>query len=122
MESTEAKLSIKTSELKELQEVVNKINQAQLEIGQLETRKHMLLHSLATVQDELIRKISLGKDYKNEAMHYSVGQEVYGGHTICDIIEQDDKYSIYIKKEKDVLIWKDFNKNMAVSVEYNLQY
>ena len=70
----------------------------------------------------LIRKISIGKDYKNEAMHYSVGQEVYGGHTICDIIEQDDKYSIYIKKEKDVLIWKDFNKNMAVSVEYNLQY
>ena len=71
---------------------------------------------------KLIRKISIGKDYKNEAMHYSVGQEVYGGHTICDIIEQDDKYSIYIKKEKDVLIWKDFNKNMAVSVEYNLQY
>ena len=71
---------------------------------------------------ELIRKISIGKDYKNEAMHYSVGQEVYGGHTICNIIEEDDKYSIYIKKEKDVLIWKDFNKNMAVSVEYNLQY
>ena len=23
---------------------------------------------------------------------------------------------------KDVLHWKDFNKNMAVSVEYNLQY
>ena len=72
--------------------------------------------------DKLIRKISIGRDYKNEAMHYSVGQEVYGGHTICNIIEEDDKYSIYIKKEKDVLIWKDFNKNMAVSVEYNLQY
>ena len=28
----------------------------------------------------------------------------------------------YIKKNKDVLPWKDFNKNMAVSVEYNLQY
>ena len=53
MEATEAKLSIKTNELKELQEVVNKINQAQLEVGQIETRKHMLLHSLATVQDEL---------------------------------------------------------------------
>ena len=25
-------------------------------------------------------------------------------------------------KGKDVLPWKDFNKNMAVSVEYNLQY
>jgi len=53
MEATEAKLSIKTSELKELQEIVNKINQAQLEVGQLETRKHMLLHSLATIQEEL---------------------------------------------------------------------
>ena len=74
------------------------------------------------MSSKLIRKISIGKDYKNEAMHYSVGQEVYGGHTICNIIEEDDKYSIYIKKEKDVLIWKDFNKNMAVSVEYNLQY
>ena len=37
-------------------------------------------------------------------------------------LEEDDKYSIYIKKDKDVLPWKDFNKNMAVSVEYNLEY
>ena len=79
-------------------------------------------NQLKKMSSKLIRKISIGKDYKNEAMHYSVGQEVYGGHTICDIIEDTDKYSIYIKKEKDVLIWKDFNKNMAVSVEYNLQY
>ena len=71
---------------------------------------------------KLIRKITIGKDYKIDAMHYSVNQEVYGGHTICDIIEEDDKFSVYIKKNKDVLPWKDFNKNMAVSVEYNLQY
>ena len=71
---------------------------------------------------KLIRKITVGKDYKENAMHYAVGQEVYGGHTICDIIEDKDKYSIYIKKNKEVLPWKDFNKNMAVSVEYNLQY
>jgi len=70
----------------------------------------------------LIRKITIGKDYKIDAMHYSVGQDVYGGHTICDIIEEDDKYSIYIRKEKEVLPWKDFNKNMAISVEYNLEY
>jgi len=82
----------------------------------------VLTNQSKKMSSKLIRKISIGKDYKNEAMHYSVGQEVYGGHTICDIIEEDDKYSIYIKKEKDVLIWKDFNKNMAVSVEYNLQY
>ena len=40
---------------------------------------------------KLIRKISVGKDYKNDAMHYAVGQEVYGGHTICDIIEEEDR-------------------------------
>jgi len=70
----------------------------------------------------LIRKITIGKDYKIDAMHYSVGQDVYGGHTICNIIESETKYSIYIQKGNDVLPWKDFNKNMAVSVEYNLEY
>jgi hypothetical protein len=40
----------------------------------------------------------------------------------CMVVIEEDKYSIYIRKDKDVLPWKDFNKNMAVSVEYNLQY
>ena len=71
---------------------------------------------------KLIRKISIGQDYKNEAMHYSVGQEVYGGHIIDSIIEEDNKFSIFIKKGKEVLPWKDFNKNMAIAVEYNLEY
>ena len=74
------------------------------------------------MQNSIIRKITIGKDYKNDSMHYSVGQNVYGGHTICDIIEEEDKYSIYIRKEKVVIPWKDFNKNMAVSVEYDLEY
>ena len=71
---------------------------------------------------KLIRKITVGKDYKIDSMHFSVGQEVYGGHVICDIIEEEDKYSIYIRKEKVVIPWKDFNKNMAISIEYNLEY
>tara|TARA_R100001510_G_scaffold16376_1_gene13806 strand:+ start:7555 stop:7776 length:222 start_codon:yes stop_codon:yes gene_type:complete len=71
---------------------------------------------------KVIRKISIGSNYKNDAMHYAVDQEVYGGHTICHIIEEEDKYSVYIKKNKDVLPWKDFNKNMAVAIEYDLQY
>ena len=70
----------------------------------------------------LVRKISIGRDYKNDAMHYSVGQDVYGGHTIDSIVEENDKFSIYIKKGKEVLPWKDFNKNMAIAVEYNLEY
>ena len=71
---------------------------------------------------KLIRKNTIGKDYKNDAMHYSVNQDVYGGHTIDSIVEENDKFSIYIKKGKEVLPWKDFNKNMAISVEYNLEY
>ena len=59
---------------------------------------------------KLIRKISIGKDYKTDAMHYAVGQEVYGGHTICDIIEEDDKYSIYIKKKKTCYLGKTLIK------------
>ena len=71
---------------------------------------------------KLIRKISIGKDYKNEAMHDALGQEVYGGHVICDITENDSKFSVFIKKGNDILPWKDFNKNMAIAVEYNLEY
>jgi|TARA_R100000458_G_C8271321_1_gene246035 hypothetical protein len=70
----------------------------------------------------LIRKISIGRDYKNEAMHYSVGQEVYGGHIIDSIIEEENQYIIYIKKNNEVLPWKTFNKNMAVATEFNLEY
>ena len=71
---------------------------------------------------QIIRKISVGKDYKNDAMHYSVGQEVYGGHTIVNILEEEDKYSVYIQKGDLVMPWKDFNKNMAVSIEYDLKW
>ena len=55
-------------------------------------------------------------------MHYSVGQEVYGGHKICDILEDGGGYKIYITKNEEVLPWKFFNANMAVSIEYNLDY
>ena len=70
----------------------------------------------------LIRKISIGRDYKNEAMHYAVGQEVYGGHIIHSIVEEEKKFMVFIKKNNEVLPWKDFNKNMAIAVEYNLEY
>ena len=74
--------------------------------------------------NNIIRKISIGSDYKNEAMHYAVGQQVYGGHTISDILfqDEDDSYNIYIKKHDEILPWKKFNSNMAISVEYDLEY
>ena len=71
----------------------------------------------------IIRKISIGSDYKNEAMHYAVGQQVYGGHTISNILEPaQGEYMIYIKKDNEVLPWKKFNSNMAIAVEFDLEY
>jgi hypothetical protein len=69
-----------------------------------------------------IRKISIGRDYKNDAMHYQISQEVFGGHKICDIIEEDNTYNIYIQKSDEVILWKHFNSSMAISVEYDLNY
>ena len=71
-----------------------------------------------------IRKISIGSDYKNDAMHYALGQLVYGGHTISHILfeDTDNSYNIYIKKNNEVLPWKKFNSHMAISVEYDLEY
>ena len=85
----------------------------------LKKKKKYLLN-----MSSIIRKISIGADYKNEAMHYSVGQQVYGGHSISNILfeEQDNSYNIFITKEDEVLPWKKFNSNMAISVEYDLQY
>jgi hypothetical protein len=74
--------------------------------------------------DNVIRKISIGSDYKNDAMHYSIGQQVYGGHEISDILfdNTDSSYNIYIKKHDETLPWKKFNSNMAISIEYDLEY
>jgi len=70
----------------------------------------------------LIRKISIGPDYKS-AMHYSVGQEVYGGNTIIDIqIIEDGSSVILIEKDNEIKQWKAFNKNVAVSIEYNIDF
>lgn len=55
-------------------------------------------------------------------MHYSVGQSVYGGHEITDILEKEEGYLIYIKKNGETKPWKKVNHNTAVSVEYDLEY
>ncbi len=42
-------------ELSKIQGAVNRINQAQMNIGQLESQKHQALHFIAGVNDELTR-------------------------------------------------------------------
>tara|TARA_A100001201_G_C3930975_1_gene153585 strand:- start:49 stop:273 length:225 start_codon:yes stop_codon:yes gene_type:complete len=72
-----------------------------------------------------IRKISIGTDYKSSAMHYIVGQDVLNGsHTIHLINYKKDTESfvVYIQKGDEVFAWKEFNKNIPVCVEYNINF
>ena len=45
--------NITTEELKRLQELVNLINRGQLQIGDLESKKHALLHQVVVIQDKM---------------------------------------------------------------------
>ena len=66
-----------------------------------------------------IRKISVGSDYKN-ALDYIVGQEVLGGSYLIDSINFEEKgYSVWVKKNGEVVKWKEVT-NTPVMVEYNL--
>ena len=44
---------ITDEQLKKVQETVNTINRAQIELGSMELKKHEMLHQLAGVKDEL---------------------------------------------------------------------
>lgn len=67
-----------------------------------------------------IRKISVGANYK-DAMHYVVGNAVMDGKYSIYDISQDETgmYSVWIKKETEVIKWKDF-QNIPVTIEYNI--
>jgi hypothetical protein len=73
-----------------------------------------------------IRKISVGPDYKGGAMHYIVGQDVLGETNKIHLIKYDDEkqsFRIYIINEiKEVILWKEFNSTIPVSIEYNIHY
>ena len=45
---------ISAEELSSIQELVNNINRNHLQIGQLETQKHGVMHQLASLNDELV--------------------------------------------------------------------
>ena len=44
---------ISDEQLQKVQQVVNAMNRGQMDLGILETRKHRMLHDIATVQDQL---------------------------------------------------------------------
>tara|TARA_R100001510_G_scaffold57790_1_gene67855 strand:- start:1082 stop:1306 length:225 start_codon:yes stop_codon:yes gene_type:complete len=72
-----------------------------------------------------IRKISIGADYKSGAMHYIVGQEVLGGKYNIHLIQEDtsnDSYKIWIIRDSEVVLWKEFKTTLPISLEYNINF
>lgn len=72
-----------------------------------------------------IRKISIGADYKSSSMHYIRGQEVLNGEYIIHLIQYEsssNSYKIWIERDGEILLWKQFNHNMPVSIEFNINF
>jgi hypothetical protein len=72
-----------------------------------------------------IRKISIGPDYKSGAMHYIVGQQVLGSSYKIHLIKLDINtmyIKIWIEKNDEILLWKEFTDTVPVSIEYNINF
>jgi len=70
-----------------------------------------------------IRKISIGTDYMGkETMHYLLGQPVIGGkYMICDIckVPSTSAVQIYIDKNGERILWKEFSSQLPMFLEYD---
>lgn len=73
-----------------------------------------------------IRKISIGPDYKNGAMHYLVGQKILGDSNEIHLIKHDELINcilIYIiNDKKEVVLWKRFSSTIPISIEFNINF
>jgi hypothetical protein len=73
-----------------------------------------------------IRKIAIGPDYKSGAMHYIVGQKILGDTNEIHLIKfnsEKQSIQIYIINQKgEVVLWKEFNSTVPISIEYNINY
>ena len=44
---------VSAEQLTKVQDLINGINRSQIELGQMETRKHAMLHSISSLQEEV---------------------------------------------------------------------
>ena len=73
----------------------------------------------------IIRKISIGPDYKSGAMHYIAGQSILNNLHIIHLIKFSKNNSIEIWIESDnseIILWKEFTESVPVSIEYNINF
>jgi|TARA_R110001599_G_scaffold160774_1_gene348711 hypothetical protein len=72
-----------------------------------------------------IRKISVGSDYKSGSMHYIVGQPVLGGKYRIHLIQskhETQSYLLWVEKNKEIFVWKEFLYTLPITLEYNINF
>jgi hypothetical protein len=76
---------ITNEQLKKVQDTVNGINRAQLEIGSLELRKHEMMHGIAGLRDELtLLQAEFDKEYGTFDINIQDGIINYGDDVKAD--------------------------------------
>ena len=76
---------ITTEQLEKVQDTVNNINRAQLEIGSIELKKHEMMHQIAGLRDELtLLQGEFEKDYGTFDINIQDGTINYGEDVKAD--------------------------------------
>ncbi len=58
-----------------------------------------------------------------KSMNYTVGQEVLDKtYNIYQIIRTEDGIKLYIIKNDEITLWKEFSVSMPVSIEFNINF
>ena len=58
-----------------------------------------------------------------KSMNYTVGQEVLDKtYNIYQIIRNEDGIKLYIIKNDEITLWKEFSVSMPVSIEFNINF
>ena len=69
---------IKNEQLNKIQNLINNTNRAQIEIGGIEMQKHRILHSIATIQDQIASfRDELKKEYGTDDVDIKTGEINY---------------------------------------------
>jgi len=58
-------------------------------------------------------------------MHYIYGQGVLNNQYYIHLIQYDktsESYKIWIERDGEILLWKQFNRNMPISIEFNINF
>ena len=70
--------NITEEQLKNIQEVVGRINQGQMEVGRLETNKHSVMHQIVVLQESLQAvQQELEKEYGKVNINIQTGEIDY---------------------------------------------